>query len=620
MDRLTIEEQVDNFVKDYLDKNFKFREYQKEYIVDILMNILNEDGHKCHTLQAPTGSGKSLIAIIAAGVLDKYYGMRSYILASDLSLWDQYAKYIEDHPKLNYGVLKGMSNYKCNETGESITTAPCTLAGVAPYMITSPYSSASHGFSCASVCKYIKNRKKALTANVTLLTYQLYLHCVGHNATDPQLPVFDNRDVVFCDECHNLPTLMQLRYQFTFERKDVENLTGIYEYMNTIQCSLFSDEDDMEVEVKKLRDKYPTKQSVIDRFNQLYERLINYRTTKDEDLEDTINMMMLFEEFEPVKNLIKEQLSQRRKNHEFISNYDKQAIVWGNNIQRYVSGSSIKTFIDIIRVVGTQYLVKAITEIGNDRICQIQCAKEDYMVYLGILSNTPKQVLLSATVPDQDDFEEQIGISYCDQKEMLMDRIPSTFDFSQSPIYFLNRYKMSFKDRDESLKSLLPILIRLLSTDYKDVKGMIQTGSYKLAKDIIDAVPESLRTRLLYYNGNNQKNEVILQHQMSQNSILIGPTLNEGLDLPGDDCRFIIIMKVPYPTIKDRLTVAKLDLFPKWYNSTTAQTIIQGIGRGNRFKEDWCKTYILDACFSKLYLDTNSMFPKEIKDRIRFIK
>jgi Rad3-related DNA helicase len=107
---------------------------------------------------------------------------------------------------------------------------------------------------------------------------------------------------------------------------------------------------------------------------------------------------------------------------------------------------------------------------------------------------------------------------------------------------------------------------------------------------------------------------------MSQNTILIGPTLNEGIDLPGDKCRFIIILKVPYPQIKDRLVEAKMHLFPLWYNYTTSNQIIQGIGRGNRFKDDWCITYILDSCFFNLYMATKEQYPKELQERIKIYK
>ena len=106
---------------------------------------------------------------------------------------------------------------------------------------------------------------------------------------------------------------------------------------------------------------------------------------------------------------------------------------------------------------------------------------------------------------------------------------------------------------------------------------------------------------------------------MSPDTILVGPTLNEGIDLPGDDCRFIIILKVPYPSLGDKLVKEKIKLFPLWYNSTTSNEIIQGIGRGVRYDGDWCVTYILDACFWNLYLSTKDQYSIELQNRIKMV-
>jgi Rad3-related DNA helicase len=122
---------------------------------------------------------------------------------------------------------------------------------------------------------------------------------------------------------------------------------------------------------------------------------------------------------------------------------------------------------------------------------------------------------------------------------------------------------------------------------------------------------------MLLYNNAKEKTTQITIHQMSKDTILIGPTLVEGIDLPGDQCRFIVILKVPYPIIVDEYVKRKIELFPLWYNSVTSNIIIQGIGRGVRSKNDYCITYILDACFLSLYNSTKSQYPEELQKRIQ---
>lgn len=78
-------------------------------------------------------------------------------------------------------------------------------------------------------------------------------------------------------------------------------------------------------------------------------------------------------------------------------------------------------------------------------------------------------------------------------------------------------------------------------------------------------------------------------------------------------------MKVPWPNMADNLTKKKMELFPKWFEDHTSKMIIQGIGRGNRHKNDWCVTYIMDNCFGKLYKHTFDEYPKEFNERLKTI-
>jgi len=67
------------------------------------------------------------------------------------------------------------------------------------------------------------------------------------------------------------------------------------------------------------------------------------------------------------------------------------------------------------------------------------------------------------------------------------------------------------------------------------------------------------------------------------------------------------------------LAKAKVSLFPKWYNSETSKSIIQGVGRGNRTPTDWCTTYILDGCFARLYEETREQYAPEFRERIKLL-
>ena len=87
-----IETQVQEWVNDNLTL-FSFREYQFEYIVNTIYSLLTNN--HINIIEAPTGSGKSIMVLIMAGVLYDYYEKTSYILCSELYLWEQYSKAID---------------------------------------------------------------------------------------------------------------------------------------------------------------------------------------------------------------------------------------------------------------------------------------------------------------------------------------------------------------------------------------------------------------------------------------------------------------------------------------------------------------------------------------------
>ena len=70
--------------------------------------------------------------------------------------------------------------------------------------------------------------------------------------------------------------------------------------------------------------------------------------------------------------------------------------------------------------------------------------------------------------------------------------------------------------------------------------------------------------------------------------------MNEGVDLPGDLCRFQIIYKIPYPNTQDKQTKKRMKMDNRWYKYQTALSLVQTVGRGMRYEDDYCMTYFID--------------------------
>ena len=121
---MDIEQKLQDFKETFLPEDFKWRKGQKEAIIQIVETYF-EGKYKVVILDAPVGSGKSIIAMAVAWILNKR-DKNGYILASDITLQEQYEKDMKSM-HLNWGSVKGVDNYDCNDNGEKLSMGTCKI-------------------------------------------------------------------------------------------------------------------------------------------------------------------------------------------------------------------------------------------------------------------------------------------------------------------------------------------------------------------------------------------------------------------------------------------------------------------------------------------------------------
>ena len=631
-----IEENVILWTKENLSP-FKFREYQLEFIVNTIFSILS--GNHLNIIEAPTGSGKSIMVIIMAGVLQKYYKLSSYILCSDLYLWDQYANAIDKYRLMDFGKIKGIrGNYICDESDEDLMVAACRLAMIPFNNLFNPEWAIKNGWSCEISCKYMRERKKAIAAGVTLMPYQLWFNYMCDAEIAAEAP-FKARNIIFCDECHKAPGLCQEYRQIEiFEHKEITDITELLSFAKEINLCLDHAELMQGVDISKYVNDVKLaieKIYAIPKENQ--EELFNALCEYQELLmlypqQCYLALKSLYERKSNENKEVKAHLSKKEfKMYNIAKYYDsrctnikhyKEMVLTGKYYTDDYANTSIEPQYKYIVKSDNQYRDVTTGKMmwPDDPMATIKFAKEDLLTYHTLLCHQPYTVMLSATVGGHHAFDDNIGTKFTEDGKSQMFTIPSTFDFSNSPIYYIHGNKMSRDFINTSFPRNANIINKILkSPKHANEKGIIHTGSYKNAWDLKNMLDEEAQKRVFIYSESKEKKDIIEKYKRSTNGVLIGPTLTEGIDLPDDGCRFIIILKVPYPYLGDELVKAKASLFPKWYNSETANSIIQGIGRGNRHPNDWSTTYILDGSFAKLYEETRDQYSSEFKNRIQVI-
>jgi Rad3-related DNA helicase len=223
----------------------------------------------------------------------------------------------------------------------------------------------------------------------------------------------------------------------------------------------------------------------------------------------------------------------------------------------------------------------------------------DYFFKLG-----GRVLLMSATIVDKDIFCQSIGLKSDDVSYLS---IPSPFPVKNRPIHFLSVGSMSKNNIDFTLPKIAEVIRMLLEKHAKE-KGIIHCTNYKVAKYIQENV---LNDRLMIHDSLNRE-EVLKKHLQSvEPTVLLSPSMTEGVDLYDDLSRFQIICKIPFPYLGDLVVKKRMEKNKFWYPYMTAKSVIQSLGRSIRNESDYAVSYILDTDWERFYKNNNRMFPKE---------
>jgi Rad3-related DNA helicase len=217
---------------------------------------------------------------------------------------------------------------------------------------------------------------------------------------------------------------------------------------------------------------------------------------------------------------------------------------------------------------------------------------------------------MTATMGGVREFMKNHGLKKAEYYKM-----ESGFKWDKSPIIFYPGKKLSARHLEDNIEWAIDRVKSILAT-HSDQRGVIHTGSYDLGDRVWRALPKDLRKRVLIYRGSEEKDKIIRKLKKQPDTVLMGPSLLEGLNLIDDDSRFQVFLKIPYPHLGDRYVKAKLENSQDWYSWKTSVSVLQGIGRSIRTPDDWAVTYFIDGCFADLLKSASNQFPQEFKSRL----
>lgn len=504
-------------------------------------------GYKYVFLEAPTGFGKSALAITLAKEHPN-----AFILVSTKMLQDQYVK-----EKL-YKTLdvRGRQNFRCMTSAwDNCDTGPCQTGAECKHQ---PQRSSDELPENArvlaetpkgllwvepgvKVCRYWDQKCKAMRHNHPVFNCSYFLYETTY-AGD-----FGPRNLLICDEAHNMEDELMKFVQFSVSDRDLE-------YVGS---------------------KVPEGELSI---QQWIETLALW----DE---------VLYAELKNSKEKLKG-MGESGKKTELI----KKVQELGENVNKC-------TFVaDELSADPQNWIIENVL---TGKVRKVSFKPIFVRRWSGkFFSMADRFLLQSATIIDADAMAESLGLR---QDECIFIRAPSSFSPEKRPIYYKPLGKMSKEHIEGNLPRLVEA-IKLLMAEYPDQKGVIHTHSYKIKDRIMASINSD---RLIANDDSRKRDRIISEFIESKEPlILVTPSAYEGVDFKYDICRWQVICKMPYPDLADKQVRKRMELDPQWYQWKTVLRLVQTYGRGMRAEDDWCHTYILDESFSQLVHRNRHMFPE----------
>lgn len=218
-------------------------------------------------------------------------------------------------------------------------------------------------------------------------------------------------------------------------------------------------------------------------------------------------------------------------------------------------------------------------------------------------------LMMSATIVDKQVFCDSLGLKMDDVAYLS---IPSPFPIENRPIHYIPVGSMSKAAIDKTLPIMVETVRMLLEKHEKD-KGIVHCTNYRIAKYIKENIDSP---RLMLHDSTN-RDEVLKVHIASaEPTVLLSPSMMEGVDLKDDLSRFQIVCKIPFPYLGDLVVKKRMEKNEKWYPYMTAKSIIQSLGRSIRNETDHAVSYILDSDWDRFFNRNKQLFPNEFNTLI----
>jgi Rad3-related DNA helicase len=589
--------------REAIDTAFPFpsyREHQREALQESARALFGNTGTDTVVLDAPTGIGKSGINVALCRLADSaFYTTPQKQLRNQLET--------DGDLQAHYRALRARADYYCpvgSDLYDDDTEYNCE---------TCPINRKSDTSCSDTACRYWDAKEDAMDAHTALLTFsyliidsrlpvytdtfepetgQSRLDCHGERQVS-----FGDRDLLVIDEAHKLEEqVASLHAGFTLSPRTLKS-QSIEEYLEDYPEARLKLVDDLS-EASGLDGSFP---HVVEKpgptyspFNEQVKQAVDetgrpgdvtvadilpgiraaYQSAKRKL--EALNQISLTED----DGELKKHLEGIVDTMEYIFYPDIEAgRKWVVSIENTVPGADV-----------TRYKAK------------LKPVRVDGFLQERVWDRADKVVLSTATMPYRNNPGKWLSRLGLDSDSATVVSKPMPFPPENRPVKTETAVgKMSNGKEEKNWDAALAQLYTLLNR-HGDEKGLVHTASYGRAKRLHETFGEYA----VLHKRNDDEDDVINKWQDSDKQMLFTPAMTDGVDLPGDMCRWQVLLKVPYPRRTDPRVehLVNVEEDWEWYMDVTARDVIQSVGRAVRSMDDEATFYVLDASFNDVIDDT----------------
>ena len=581
--------------------NIELRPIQEEAIRLVLSAI--DEGKTDILVQAPTGVGKSLIALELAKILEGR-GEQSFILTSEKLLQQQYeddcaGKFAPRHSdKVS---ISGVDNYSCHINGKTFSLGHCKTMGLS--------NRKALRLPCAGGCEYLQRWQRAQAAGTAIFNYSYYLLQMNYVWAMKlgQYAPFQPRPIVICDEAHSLPNSIENHFACHVDREIVGKIKDMQEDLRqegVILQFLGAKWGDLGKAIGELfRIKYQDVTGQHHHLKIVYEIGVEIRQ-RVLDSKETIRYKYKLSISDDATG--EDLVAAAMAANESLPGSVRRFLTFADEWKDYMC--KLEDYVNIIEEQGLENMV--VEGKPGGRIYRNLCDELLYDRHFRRFSRV--RIFLSATLQPAN-LIQRWGLK---ESTTSVIRLHSGWDPERSPIVLKRTANFKYSNINAAMEDAVRDIDKILK-DHPNERGVIHTTSY----DILNYIKEHCKEagRLVPYQGTVEKVKLIKGlSELPKNAVIIGPSLTQGVDLHNDLARFSIIVKLSYPNIGAALWRKRFQLKRFIYWAEAANVLEQAAGRATRHIADQSVTYVLDDRADKFIKQpsTRKYFSDEFLSRV----